>query len=89
MPHGARLSERPTELRRRLVAWNQPRHRDGDEGRDLAEQPLLQAEGAKAALNLYRMTLYARKIVLDKSNDDTAKKRRLRKGEAKSRAGGA
>ena len=32
---------------------------------------------------------YARKIVLDKSNDDTAKKRRLRKGEAKGRAGGA
>ena len=46
-------------------------------------------KGAKAVLNLYRMTLYARKIVLDKSNDDTAKKRRLRKGEAKSRAGGA
>ena len=46
-------------------------------------------KGAKAALDLYRMTLYARKIVLDKSNDDTAKKRRLRKGEAKSRAGGA
>jgi len=46
---------------------------------------------AKAVLNLYRMTLYARKIVLDKSNDDTAKKRRLRprrKGEAKGRAGG-
>ena len=46
-------------------------------------------KGAKAVLNLYRMTLYARKIVLDKSNDDTAKKRRLRKGEAKGRAEGA
>ena len=46
-------------------------------------------KGANAALNLYRMTLYARKIVLDKSNHDTAKKRRLRKGEAKGRAGGA
>jgi len=46
----ARHSERPTELRRRLVARNQPRHRDGDEGRDLAEQPLLQAEGCKSSV---------------------------------------
>ena len=43
-------------------------------------------KGAKAVLNLYRMTLYARKIVLDKSNDDTAKKRRLRNARARQKA---